>query len=113
MAGLDADQKDEPMALAEDFARLEKRVTALEKASINNTETITWMAGTLGTMKAVQEMHTTRLDGIDKVLDDHTRRLDRIDGRLDRIEAEVKGLRNDMPSIVAEAMREVMGKGKA
>jgi len=89
------------MALAEDFARLEKRVSALEKAAVNNTETITWLAGTLGSMKATQEMHTKRLNGIDAVLEDHT-------NRLDRIEADVKGLRADMPGIVAGAMREVL-----
>ncbi len=36
---------------------------------------------------------------------DHTERLQRIDGRLDRIEDYVKGLRRDMPNIVADALR--------
>lgn len=35
-------------------------------------------------------------------------RLDRIDDRLDRIDTELRGLRNDLPSIVAETMREVL-----
>lgn len=99
------------MAVTEsDFNDLKTRVSRLEKASVNNTETITWMAGMLGTVRAVQDKHTERLDGIDG-------RLDGIDGRLDRIEADVRGvkagldgLRKDMPGIVAEAMREVMRK---
>ena len=84
-----------------DFNELKTRVSRLEKASINNTETITWMAGMLGTIKAVQDKHTERLDGIDG-------RLDGIDSRLNRVEAEITGLRKDMPSIVADAVREVM-----
>ncbi len=93
-----------------DFNDLKTRVSRLERASVNNTETITWMASTLGTVKAGVDMHTTRLDTIDGRLDGIDGRLDRIDGRLDRIEADVKGLRDDMPGIVAAAMREVMRK---
>ena len=82
---------------------LAKRVSALELASANNTETITWMAGTLGTVKATVDMHTKRLDGIDS-------RLDRVTTTVDGIKADLAGLRADMPGIVAAAMREVMGK---
>jgi len=91
-----------------DFNELKTRVSRLEKASINNTETITWMAGMLGTIKAVQDKHTERLDGIDGRLDRIDGRLDGIDSRLNRVEAEITGLRKDMPSIVADAVREVM-----
>jgi len=72
-----------------DFNDLKTRVTRLERASVNDTETITWLAGTLGGMKAVQDSHTERLD---------------------RIEAGVAGLRKHMPGFVTEAMREVMRK---
>jgi uncharacterized protein YicC (UPF0701 family) len=92
------------MAITEaDFNDLKTRVSRPERASVNNTETITWMAGTLGTMKAVQDNQTKRLDEHSKLLEDHT-------GRLERIEADVAGLRKDMPGIVAEAMREVLRK---
>jgi len=50
------------------------------------------MAATLGRIAAVQDRHTTTLR-------DHTE-------RLDRIEADFKGLRNDLPAIVAAAVRE-------
>jgi len=107
-----------------DFNDLKTRVTRLERASVNNTETITWMASTLGTIKAGVDMHTKRLDSIDSRLDGIDVRLDgidvRLDGidvhldgiddRLDRIESDLKGLRDDMPGIVAAAMREVMRK---
>ena len=96
----------------------------LERASVNNTETIDWMASTLGTMKAGQEMHTRRLDGIDAKLDDHTKRFDDHAQRLGRIEADVKedkvdvrGMRADirglveaLPNIIAQALREVLAK---
>jgi predicted nucleic acid-binding Zn-ribbon protein len=38
-------------------------------------------------------------------------RFDTIDGRLDRLERDVRGLREDMPGIVASAVREVLGAG--
>ena len=71
------------------FAEFERRVIALEKAQTDNT--LRWMAGTLAQVKAFA--------------DDHAERLQRIDGPLDRIEDDVKGLRRDMPGIVAEALR--------
>ena len=86
-----------------DFDDLKTRVSRLERASINTTGTITWMAGMLGTIKAGQDNHTERLDRIDT-------RLNGIDTRLGRIEAGVAGVRKDMPGIVAEAMREVIRK---
>lgn len=70
-----------------DIADLERRVIALEAAQKETAETQTWMAQTLGRIAAVQDEHTRRLD---------------------RVETEVKGLRSDMPSIVADAMREVL-----
>jgi hypothetical protein len=35
-------------------------------------------------------------------------RMDKFEGRMDRLEGEVAGLRRDLPSIVAETMREVL-----
>ena len=100
-----------------DFNDLKTRVARLERASVNNTETITWIASTLGTVKAGVDMHTERLDTIDGRLDGIDKRLESNDKRFDRLEADVrevksdiKGLRDDMPGIVAAAMREVMRK---
>ncbi len=77
--------------MAATLEELERRVVALEKAQNENTITLKWVAGTLAQVKALA--------------DDHTERLQRIDGRLDRIEHDVKGLRSDMPGIVADALR--------
>lgn len=43
----------------------------------------------------------TRLDRVEG-------RLDKVEGRLDKVEVEVRRLREDMPAIVADAMREVL-----
>ena len=98
-----------------DIQELRLRVSQLEKASVENTETITWVAGLLGTVKAVQDDHTRRLDRmetkVDRVevrLDRVEVRLDRVEVRLDRVEKSVKDFREAMPGIVADAMREVL-----
>jgi phage shock protein A len=71
---------------------LERRVTALEAAQNDTTQTLRWVVTKLGKMSAVQ--------------DEHTLRLERIDNRLDRMEADFKGLRADLPAMLAEAVRE-------
>ena len=44
----------------------------------------------------------------ERKLAEHDRRFDKIDGRFDKVEGELRGLRTDMPKIVAETMREVL-----
>ena len=91
-----------------DIQELRLRVSQLEKASVENTETITWVAGLLGTVKAVQDDHTRRLDRMETKVDRVEVRLDRVEVRLDRVEKSVKDFREAMPGIVADAMREVL-----
>jgi hypothetical protein len=100
-----------------DFAELSSRVARLERASVNNTETVGWLAGTLGGMKAVQDDHTQRLDRLETGQEEHTKRLVRLEigqedhtKRLERIETDLRGLIQNLPSIVSDAMREVMRK---
>jgi outer membrane murein-binding lipoprotein Lpp len=107
-----------------DFAELTSRVTRLERASVNNTETIGWLAGTLGGMKAVQDDHTQRLDRIEtdvQVLksdvailksDVSTLKSDVaiLKSDVGSLKADLRGLIINMPSIVADAMRDVMRK---
>ena len=94
---------------------LERRVVALEKAQNTNTETLEWMAGTLGRVKATIDTHTTRLDRIDVRLDriettqaDHSTTLANHSNQLERIERTVNGLKDALPGIVANAMRDVL-----
>ena len=102
------------MATVED---LERRVEALEKAQNTNTETLEWMAGTLGRIKATTDLHTGRFNDLDNRLDGVEQKLasveQKLTSRIERVEHEVKRLRDDMPGIVAAAMREVLGKSGA
>ena len=91
-----------------DFQDLKKRVGRLEKASVENTGTITWLAGTLGTMKAVQDDHTQRLDRIETRLEEHDNRFDEHDARFDRLDKTLHDLTEALPGIVSNAMREVL-----
>jgi len=80
----------------QEFAQLSRRVAALEQSDAANTKSIEFIASTLAGVKTVQDGHTKRLD---------------------RIEAKLTSLADTLPSIVADAMREVMkgekgGKGK-
>lgn len=84
-----------------DVEELERRVTALETAQNETTQTLRWVVSKLGRISAVQDEHTLRLERIES-------RIDEVDGRLEKVEADVKGLREDMPSIVADALREAM-----
>ena len=93
------------------FVALAMGVSSLELASANNTETIIWMAGTLGTVKAAVDMHTKRLDGVDTKLERLDSKTDRLQNDLAAVKKAVAGLRADMPGIVVAAMREVIGKG--
>ena len=77
-----------------DLIDLQRRVAALEAAQKETAETQTWMASTLGRIASVQDHHG-------KTLEDHTQ-------RLDRIETDLKGLRTDLPAMLAEAVREGM-----
>ena len=56
---------------------------------------------------AFQEKTEQRFDQVDsnfKKVDD---RFDKVDGRIDLVDRGLRGLRNDMPKIVGDAMREV------
>jgi len=64
---------------------LEKRQHELQRAQNESTVPLKRLAGTLAQVKALADDHTERLQ---------------------RIEHDVKGLRADMPSIVADALRD-------
>jgi hypothetical protein len=80
---------------------LERRVGALEVAQNDTTQTLRWVVAKLGTMSAVQEEHTLRLEKIEA--DVSVLKAD-----MSTVKADIAGLRQEMPGIVAEAMREVL-----
>jgi uncharacterized coiled-coil protein SlyX len=69
---------------------LERRVSALEAAQNDTTQTLRWVVAKLGKMSAT--------------LDEHTLQLERLDVRMDRLEQKVDAL----PSAIADTMREVL-----
>lgn len=77
-----------------DLAELERRVSVLETAQIDNTRTLNWVVGTIGRMAA----------DISVVKEDV--RVVRSD--IDRLRLEFNEFRREFPAIVAETMREVL-----
>jgi len=73
---------------------LERRVTALEVAQNDTTQTLRWVVAKLGRISSVQ--------------DEHTLHLERIESDVRRVEVDLKGLRADLPAMLTEAVREGM-----
>jgi chromosome segregation ATPase len=91
---------------------LDRRVTALERAQGDTTESLRWVVAKLGRVQAVQDEHTLRLERVETKVDEHTLRLerletkvDRMDARLGSVERKLDGLIEALPGIVAEAVR--------
>lgn len=81
-----------------DILDLERRVTALEAAQNDTTQTLRWTVAKLGRISAVQ--------------DEHTLRLERIESDVAAIKTDLSGLRRDLPGIISDAMREVLKESK-
>jgi len=88
---------------------LKRRVSELEGSFGFLTEQVRGvhrdLLGFQGEMRAFQRETAENFDKVDG-------RLDRMDGRIGRVEAEVRQFREDMPSIVGDAMRAVLREGK-
>ena len=82
-----------PMNIEAEIRELKRRVSELE--------------GSFGFLtRQVQGVHKDLLEfgeKTDKKLREH-------DGRFDRLDHEIKGLRSDIPKIVGETIREVLGE---
>jgi hypothetical protein len=102
--------------------RVEARLTAVEQAQNDNTQSLRFIVTTVAQMKAVQDDLLTTVTELavvqerqgkvqeqqskvqeqqGKVQEQHTK-------RFDRLEADIKGLRSDLPGIIADAMRDVL-----
>ena len=99
--------------MADTLEELERRVLALEKgqhelqrAQNENTVSLKWLAGTLAQIEALAYDHRERLKGIEGRLGAIEITGNAQAERLDRIENGVKGLRKDMPGILADALRD-------
>jgi chromosome segregation ATPase len=95
--------------------RIEARVTAVEQAQNDNTQSLRFIVTTVAQMKAVQDDHGHQLDEHGRKLDEHGRKLDEHGRQLGELRGEVSGLRTEfhalrkeLPTIVADVMREVL-----
>lgn len=61
---------------------------------------------------ALQAQGNRRFDKVDRRLDRVDGRLERVDGRLARVEAGVHQVHEELPSVVGDAIREVLGGHK-
>lgn len=82
---------------------LERRLTALEVAQNDTTQTMRWVVARLGRMSAVQDEHTLRLERIET-------QFGRTDAKVDRVDLELRSFREDLPGIIVEAVREALRK---
>jgi hypothetical protein len=73
---------------------LDRRVTALERAQNDNTQSLKWVV--------------TQLAKAQVTLDEHTLRLDRVETKVDQIKSDLDGLVKDLPRIVGDAVREAL-----
>lgn len=85
---------------------LKDRVSSLEtKREHTNTA--------LGKIIVILEETRLRVTAFETRQENVEARLGKVETRLDRIEHEINGLRRDMPSIVVDAMREVLKEQKS
>jgi chromosome segregation ATPase len=77
---------------------LDRRVTALEAAQGDTTQTLRWVVAKLGRIQAVQDEHTLRLERVETQLERVETRLERVETRLDSVESKLDAL----PRAIAE-----------
>ena len=94
------------MNIEAEIRDLKRRVSELEGSFGFLTQQIKAIHKDLLAFQAKTEQWFANIDGR---LDKTDGRLDKADGRLDRLERGGRSLREDMPGIVASAVREVLG----
>ncbi|HKC32696.1 MAG TPA: hypothetical protein VKC16_04490 [Xanthobacteraceae bacterium] len=77
---------------------LKRRVSEIEGSFGFLTEQIKGVHKDLLAFEAKMDQRSNKIDG----------RFDTVDGRLDRVERGIRGLREEMPAIVGDAMRTVL-----
>jgi hypothetical protein len=80
---------------------LEPRVATLEAAQNETTQTLRWVVAKLGRVCAVQDEHTLRFERMEA-------RLGGVEKGLTEVRTDLASLRNDLPGMMADVMREVL-----
>ncbi len=80
---------------------LDRRVTLLEAAQGDTTQTLRWVVAKLGRIQAVQDEHTLRLERVET-------RLDKVETRLNSVEAKVDALPRAIAELIEASERRLM-----
>jgi chromosome segregation ATPase len=84
---------------------LDRRVSALERAQGDTTETLRWVVAKLGRIQAVQDEHTLRLERVEGRLEKVEGRLEKVEGRLEKVETRLDSVEQKLdalPRAIAE-----------
>ena len=95
-----------------DIQELDRRVTALEAAQNDTTQTLRWVVAKLGRVSSVQDEHTLRLERVETRLGSVETRLGNVETGLAGVRTDLAGLRRDLPGMMADVMREVLKEQK-
>jgi len=96
------------MNVEAEIRELKRRVSELEGPFGFLTQQIKGVHKDLLTFQAKTERRFDKIEGRFNQVDG---RFEKVEGRLDRVEGGIRRLREDMPGIVAGALREVRGSG--
>ena len=87
---------------------LDQRVTALEQAQGDTTQTLRWVVAKLGRIQAVQDEHTLRLERVEGRLERVEGRLDKVETRLDSVETKLDALPRAIAELIAASEQRLM-----
>jgi chaperonin cofactor prefoldin len=86
--------------MAQTLEDLDRRITVLELAQGDTTDTLKWVVAKLGHIQAVQDEHTLRLERLET-------KVDGLEARFDGLESKLDGLIEALPGLIVEAVRSV------
>lgn len=81
---------------------LDQRVTALDRAQGDTTETLRWVVTKLARMQAVQDEHTLRLDRLETKVDQLGSRVDQLGEQVDQLGGRVDQLGEQVDRLEAK-----------
>ncbi|HEX5957929.1 MAG TPA: hypothetical protein VFY92_04640 [Hyphomicrobiaceae bacterium] len=81
---------------------LDQRITALDRAQGDTTETLRWVVTKLARMQAVQDEHTLRLDRLETKVDQLGNKVDRLGVRVDQLGNRVDQLGEQLDRLEAK-----------
>jgi chromosome segregation ATPase len=87
---------------------LDRRVSALERAQGDTTESLRWVVAKLGRIQAIQDEHTLRLDRVEGRLEKVEGRLEKVEGRLDSVESKLDALPRAIAELVAASEKRLL-----